>query len=1083
MDFTCIITYFCYNASREYYQEVYVMRIRLFSMILIVSLLCGILPLSGNAYTVSDGPSVSYEAAKESMVLLKNDNRALPLTSKDKIAIFGEGQVFTDGKYGGFFLMGRGSGYFTLTEMPKNPCDVLNSYVTSGKLGGVYTSLSTSYKKAASAAGKETDFSYSPKNSDYTDAAAYANKAIYIVNRTAAEAADTAASDFTLTAKEKSELKKVCAAFKGKPVIVVLNSGLMINCGFALGREEGIYADAVITAPYMGIRGVQVLCETLIGDINPSGKTADTYAKELTDYPSYRGFNENSSYSTYYEDIYVGYRYFETFNVDVDYPFGYGLSYTTFALSDITYKEANGEIIVSVKVTNTGDVIGKESVQLYFGAPQKGVGDAKISKAAKELCGFAKTQLLGPGECEVLTMSFAIDTMASYDDLGTTGHKSAYVLEAGEYTVYVGQSVRDTVVAGKYTEKTLRVTKQLSMLCEPVRRFARLTIDGNETVGNETKKNTDILHKPIPAVQSTPATVHRFSEVLDGSITMDAFLAQMSNDELCEIAVMTRALGVSAGTGAWGASVEVAEKYGIPVADTADGPAGLRISTKGTGIPGATALACTWNKELIRPLGDMVGREAIESGVDIWLAPGVNMHRYPLCGRNFEYFSEDPYLTGVMAAEMIKGVEAHGVATAMKHLVGNEKELKRNTMDSVMSERALREIYLVPFEMGVEAGVSAIMTSYNFLNGTETSENAELMRGIVRGEWGFTGVFTTDWTNNSNLVYEIIAGSNVKSSSDLTNLSTALLRQMAKGGSMVPRSLLIENATYMMNLIEKLPDGRRLADPVVAEIMPSGNTVMQAENFSVKHGYARIEKSGSKVLMSYTRATADYIPWLEYTLDVKQAGEYMLSVEMANSPGSNLIDDALHVYVNGVEQDVNYTAFSTGSWSDTAECEIGKITLPAGKVTLKIKCAKDRVCGNFDYFTFKPLSLSPVSVTLHMTLGKTDYTVNGTKKTMDVAPIIRNSRTMLPVRYVAEALGATIGWDGTTSTATLTTSDTEIKITVGAAEAIVNGNAVKLDSPACIENSRTYMPVRFVAEALGAAVAWDGATSTATISK
>ncbi len=1056
---------------------------RILCAILTVLLLSSALSILGSAYTVSDGPAISYTAAKESMVLLKNEDKALPLTKADKIAIFGEGQVFTNGKHGGFFLMGRGSGYFTVTETPQSPCDILTSYVSEGKLGGVYTALSALYKSAAIAAGKETDFSYAPKDAEYTAAAAYANKAIYIVNRTAAEGADTPASDFGLTEKEKSELQKVCAAFAGKPVIVVLNSGLMINCGFALGREEGIYADAVITAPYMGVRGVQVLCETLIGDINPSGKTVDTYAKKLTDYPSYRGFNESSTYSTYYEDIYVGYRYFETFDVDVDYPFGYGLSYTTFALSDVAYKETGDEITVSVKVTNTGTVSGKESVQLYFGAPQKGTGGAKLSKAAKELCGFAKTKLLAPGESEVLTMSFEIDTMASYDDLGTTGHKSAYVLEAGEYTVYVGQSVKDTVVAGKHTEKTLRVTEQLSMLCEPIRRFQRKTFDGTETVGEETAANTDILHKAKEMQQITPAEPYKFSEVLSGRITMETFLAQMTTDELCEIAVMTRALGVSAGTGAWGASVEVAEKYGIPVADTADGPAGLRISTKGTGIPGATALACTWNLDLIRPLGDMVGREALESGVDVWLAPGVNIHRYPLCGRNFEYFSEDPYLTGVMAAEMIKGVEAHGVATAIKHFVANEKELKRNSMDSILSERALREIYLVPFEMGVEAGCSAVMTSYNFLNGTETSENAELMRGILRGEWGFTGVITTDWTNNSNLVNEIRAGSNVKSSSDLTNLSTSLLKVMAKNGTTVPRSLLIENATYMLNLIARLPDGVRLADPVVTTVSASGDTVFQAEDFTVKHGYARPEKSGAITLMSYTSATADYIPWLEYTLDVADAGRYLLSVQMANSPGSNAIDDALHVYVNGVEQDVNYTAASTGSWSKTMQQEIGTVSLPQGRVTLKIKAAENRACGNFDYFTLQPLTIVAPDVELKMTLGKTDYTVNGEKKTMDVAPIIRNDRTMLPVRYVAEVLGAEILWDGATSTATLKTADTEIKIMVGATVANVNGKSVTLDSPAFIESSRTYMPVRFVAEALGAVVAWDGATSTATITK
>lgn len=233
--------------------------------------------------------------------------------------------------------------------------------------------------------------------------------------------------------------------------------------------------------------------------------------------------------------------------------------------------------------------------------------------------------------------------------------------------------------------------------------------------------------------------------------------------------------------------------------------------------------------------------------------------------------------------------------------------------------------------------------------------------------------------------------------------------------------------------------------------------------------------------MAYVRSANGFLPWLEYTLQVEEAGSYMLTTEMANSLGTYLIDDALQVYVNGTEQDVNYTAASTGSWSKTVSREIGTVNLPQGKVTLKIKSAADRSCGNFDFFTLTPISASQTE--LKMTLGRTDYTVNGEKKTMDVAPIIRNERTMLPVRYVAEALGAEITWDGATSTATLQTDTVTIKIMVGVSVASVNGKSITLDSPAFIENSRTYMPVRFVAEALGATVAWDGGTSTATIMK
>lgn len=476
------------------------MKLRTFvCIILALTLMCSVLPICGSAYYVSDGADKSYAAACEAMVLLKNENNALPLTSTDKIAVFGEGQVYTDGKTGGYFLMGRGSGYFVPSETPTSPCDLLVTYVEDGKLGGIYTALCDSYK-AAAVSGE--DFSYSPTDEEYTAAAQYADKAVYIVNRTSSEGNDMSDALFELTSAEKEELTKVCEAFDGKPVIVVLNSGGIINCGFANGRVDGIYADAVITAPYLGIRGSNALCDALVGIVNPSGKNTDTYAKAITDYPSYESFRESNNYANYYEDIYVGYRYFETFNVEVDYEFGFGLSYTTFDISDVTYKEANGKITVTAKVTNTGDVAGKEVVEVYFGAPQKGTGTAVLSKASKELCGFAKTSLLAVGESETLSVTFDIDTMASYDDLGATGNKSAYVMEAGDYTVYVGNSVKNAVVAGKHTEETLRVTEQLSELCEPTTAFDRMTYDGTETVGEASTERTDLLHTPTKKTQT-----------------------------------------------------------------------------------------------------------------------------------------------------------------------------------------------------------------------------------------------------------------------------------------------------------------------------------------------------------------------------------------------------------------------------------------------------------------------------------------------------------------------------------------------------------------------------------------------------
>ncbi len=927
--------------------------VRLFAMLLCLCLLISAGTLAASAYAVSDGAEKSYAAATEGMVLLRNEDKALPLTATDKIALFGEGQVFTDGKTGGFYLMGRGSGYFVLSETPPSPYALLTSYAAAGKLGGVYDALTASYQAAAKADADGEDYAYVPTDAEYTAAAAYADKAVVFISRTSSEGSDRPKSAFSLSAAEKTMLQKVCAAFNGKPVVVVLNLGNVVDCGFALGRVDGIYVDALLTATYPGIRGVQALCDILVGDVNPSGKLVDTYAKALTDYPSHDSFYASSAYTTYNEDIYVGYRYFETFGVEVDYPFGYGLSYTTFAFSDVAMTESETDITVSVKVTNTGDTAGKEVVQVYFGAPQKGTGEAVLSKAAKELCGFAKTSLLAAGESETVTVSFPIDTMASYDDLGATGHKSAYVMEAGDYTVYVGNSVKNTVVAGTHTEEALRVTEQLSELCEPTVAFERMTFDGTETVGTVYEDRTDILHEETEASRVYRREPIEFAKVLDGTVTMDTFLAQMSDAELASMAIMSTATATN--TKGWGGSIAVAEKYMMPVIESCDGPAGIRHSTTGTGLPSATALANTWNPALTLALGDVVGRECIETDIDVWLAPGVNIHRFPLCGRNFEYYSEDPYIAGVMAGTLIRGVEERGIACSIKHFVGNEKEGNRSRVDTRMSERALREIYLVPFKMGVEAGVRSIMTSYNFLNGRETAEHPELLRGIVRGEWGFTGMITTDWTNDSDVANELIGGNNVHSSSKYDHLQEkyAGLLTAVKNGK-VSRSLLIENANYVMDLLVTAHSAKRLAEPPVHTVTENGASTFEAEDFTQKHGYARPERNANGVVMAYTNATAEHVPYLCYTLDVEKAGSYILSALVANNTTGNPAN-ALHVFVDGAEQYTNFNAVSTGSWSKTASYEIGRVDLPAGKVTLKIKCADARGCGNFDTFTLTPV--------------------------------------------------------------------------------------------------------------------------------
>ncbi|MBE6641592.1 MAG: hypothetical protein E7619_08395, partial [Ruminococcaceae bacterium] len=293
-----------------------------------------------------------------------------------------------------------------------------------------------------------------------------------------------------------------------------------------------------------------------------------------------------------------------------------------------------------------------------------------------------------------------------------------------------------------------------------------------------------------------------------------------------------------------------------------------------------------------------------------------------------------------------------GVAACVKHFVANEREWARSSMTSNMTERALREIYLVPFRMAVDAGVSFVMTSYNKLNGKETAENPELLRGILRGEWGFEGVVTTDWSNDSTLVNEIIAGNNVRSSMVITKLSTEELNKAVSSGK-VSRSLLLENGTYLMNMLRELPAAKRLQTEA-KNVREKGRTVIQAEDYSVKHAYARFEKSGTTTMMSYLQSTDNYTPWLEYTVNVKKAGSYILSVNNANSSSSQT-GDSIRVFVNGKEQTVAFVGGSTGGWTVLKQMEIGRIELDKGISTVKLKCAEGKGCGNFDYLTLTPI--------------------------------------------------------------------------------------------------------------------------------
>ena len=575
----------------------------------------------------------------------------------------------------------------------------------------------------------------------------------------------------------------VKASFKN--VIVILNVGGMVDTSwFAYDNQ----IQSALLALQGGMEGGLAAAELLVGDGNPSGKTVDTFAKSLDDYPSTYNFHESRDYVDYTDDIYVGYRYFETIPgaaEKVVYPFGYGLSYTTFDVETVSAgvvnsnctSEAN-KLYAKVRVTNTGKFSGKEVVQVYIAKPQR-----KLGKPAKELAAFEKTRELQPGESQLMILTWEINDMASYDDLGKV-KKSAYVLEAGSYDIYVGTSVRDVTKADySYILNHDVITEQLSAQLVPTSLPKRMLADGSyealpqsepvdtdySAIGNIDPSLTEGVapgQRAIPYFRFADGMAkngsHDIMDVVEGRITLDEFVSELSIDDLIHL------LGGQPNTGVANTfGIGNMPEYGIPSVMTADGPAGVRIAPEvgicTTAFPCSTLLACTWNPDVLEAVGRAGGEELKENNLALWLTPAICIHRSPLCGRNFEYYSEDPFVTGKLAGAMVRGIQSNNVGATVKHFALNNKETNRKNSDSRVSERAAREIYLKAFEMIVKnENPWAIMSSYNMINGYRASESEDLLTGILRDEWGYEGMVTSDWWTCGEHYKETKAGNDLK---------------------------------------------------------------------------------------------------------------------------------------------------------------------------------------------------------------------------------------------------------------------------------------------------------------------------------
>jgi beta-glucosidase-like glycosyl hydrolase len=589
-----------------------------------------------------------------------------------------------------------------------------------------------------------------------TDAKGKSDAAIVIIGRTAGEdheAADVKGS-YRLTDIEIDMMDKVYSSFDR--MVIVLNCGGIIDMSWMKKYPKA----AVVYGWQGGMEGGSATADVLTGDITPSGKLVDTIAERLEDYPAHGNNMVDAWESLHYEeDIYVGYRYFETFAPEkIVFPFGYGLSYTTFDLTTDRVLADDDKITVSVTVKNTGKVKGKEVVQIYYGAPQ-----GRLGKPVKQLAAFAKTGVLYPGESQKIELAFNTADMASYDDSGVTGYESCYVMEAGDYNIYVGTDSHSCPKEKTYNLPALRVVKELKEVLAPTRPLRRMITgklkdDGSYEVAYEDAPqrsvdyNRRILDNLPKELKRTSEKKYRLVDVYDGKTTLGNFIGQFTDHDLAAIVIGEEnnnpARGTTGAAGCFGAVTKSLAEMGLPLAIAADGPAGIRVnkSVKVTSLPCGTMMACTWNLDLVESLYVLQGKELVLNNVDTILGPGVDIHRHPLGGRNFEYFSEDPLIVGMMACASARGIQKNGVMPTAKHFAANNLEKARREINSCISERALREIYLRGFQIAVENGnLASIMSSYNPINGTWTSSNYDLNTIVLREEWGFDGIVMTDW--------------------------------------------------------------------------------------------------------------------------------------------------------------------------------------------------------------------------------------------------------------------------------------------------------------------------------------------------
>lgn len=812
----------------------------------------------------------SRKLAAEGCVLLKNTDNILPIASENTVSFFGRTQI-------DYIKSGTGSGGLVHTEYTVN--------IIEGVLANKKIHVNTELIDIHKAWIKENPFDagngwatepwfqkeFVPDDNIVRTAREKSDTAVIVIGRTAGEDRDNAPEkgSWYLTDEEEALLQIVSKHFEN--TVAVLNVGNIIDMNWV----EKYNIKSVLYAWQGGQEGGNAVADILSGDVSPSGRLSDTIAYDISDYPSSNNFGSKSR-NFYQEDIYVGYRYFETFAPGkVLYPFGFGLSYTEFDIKASDISITGNELTADITITNTGARSGKEVVEMYFEAPQ-----GKLGKSRRALCAFAKTKLLLPNESQNITLTVDICSMASYDDSGVTGHKSCYILEAGTYNIYIGKCVRCAEKVFAFTLDTLRVTQQCSEALAPEYSFDILYPSDDfspkyRSVSTRTVNYANRISDNLPEnISYTGDQGFKLIDVKNGKCSMETFAAQLS---AIDLKCMITGEGPSSQktrpgcVGAFGGVTSDLAHFGIPVVCLADGPSGIRMDNgdPATSMPNGTLIACSWDIEAAEKLYEYASIELCTHHIDSLLGPGINIHRSPLNGRNFEYLSEDPYLTGKMGAALVRGMNKYGNTATVKHFAVNSQELCRRDVVSTVSERALREIYLKGFEMTVKEGsAKAIMTSYNPINERWSAQNYDLTTIILREEWGYNGFVMTDWWPKLS-----------KNDDAKQNL-----RDMAEAQNDV--FMLTANALQMNNNItESLENGTLTMGQLQRNVINLLNYIMTT------HTFERFIANGGKMKTSLKDKTDTLETIYEYTnpyneqplaVTYSHTGKHLMCIEYAS---------------------------------------------------------------------------------------------------------------------------------------------------------------------------------------------------------